>query len=83
MPNANAEIPPPPITMGRSDAKLWLRAQVSLDDLTGFSDATWQLAVTAVIEETNGRRSYWSLKHPRGKPDFHHSDGFALEIAAT
>jgi hypothetical protein len=38
------------------------------------------LALTAVIEEANGAKSYWALKHPPGKPDFHHADGFTLEI---
>jgi hypothetical protein len=36
-----------------------------------------------VIEETNGRLSYWALAHPPGKPDFHHSDCFALELPAV
>jgi hypothetical protein len=47
-------------------------------DLPG--DAPWRLALTAVIEETDGTKSYWALKHPPGKPDFHHADGFALEL---
>ncbi|MBI3061386.1 MAG: hypothetical protein HYY83_05345 [Deltaproteobacteria bacterium] len=28
----------------------------------------------------DGTISYWALKHPPGKPDFHHPDAFALEI---
>ena len=40
----------------------------------------WRLALSAVIEETNQRKSYWALAHPPGKPDFHHPDGFALEL---
>ncbi len=43
-------------------------------------DAPWQCGLSAVIEETNGRLSYWALAHPTGKPDFHHSDCFALEL---
>ena len=43
-------------------------------------DAGWQLGVSAVMEEIGGRRSYWALAHPPGKPDFHHSDCFALEL---
>jgi hypothetical protein len=39
-----------------------------------------RLALAAVIEEIDGRISYWSLKHPTGKPDFHHHDAFALEL---
>jgi hypothetical protein len=41
------------------------------------SGAARQLGVAAMIEETNGRRSYWALAHPPGKPDFHHADCFA------
>src|SRR5579871_6447317 len=41
------------------------------------------LALSAVIEEANGRKSYWALAHPSGRPDFHHADCFALEIPAA
>ena len=44
------------------------------------SSAAWRLALTAVIEETGGAKSYWALKHAPGKPDFHHADGFVLEL---
>jgi hypothetical protein len=54
--------------------------QVSLDLP---SDTAWRLGLAAVIEETSGRKSYWALAHPPGKPDFHHSDCFALELPAT
>jgi hypothetical protein len=54
--------------------------QVSLE-LPGLpSDSAWRLGLAAVIEETSGRKSYWALAHPPGKPDFHHSDCFALEL---
>jgi hypothetical protein len=42
----------------------------------------WRLGLSAVIEETSGRKSYWALAHPAGKPDFHHADGFVLEVGA-
>lgn len=41
-----------------------------------------RLAVTAVIEEANGTKSYWSLAHPHGSPDFHHPDCFTLSLPA-
>ncbi len=43
-------------------------------------DGTWRIGLAAVIEETNGQKSYWALAHPPGKADFHHPDGFALEF---
>ena len=39
-----------------------------------------RLALAAVIEETDGALSYWALKHPSDKPDFHHPDSFTLEL---
>jgi hypothetical protein len=40
-----------------------------------------RLGLSAVIEEERGMLSYWALKHPTGRPDFHHPDAFALELA--
>lgn len=42
--------------------------------------APWRLAVTAVIEARDGSKSFWSLAHPPGKPDFHHADCFAARL---
>jgi hypothetical protein len=42
-----------------------------------------KLALTAVVEEDSGRLCYWSARHPQGKPDFHHPDGFALELSTS
>jgi predicted GIY-YIG superfamily endonuclease len=39
---------------------------------------TASVALSAVIEETDGTKSYWALRHPPGPPDFHHADNFAL-----
>src|SRR3546814_9971873 len=41
-----------------------------------------RVALSAVIEETDGTKSYWALRHPPGKPDFHHPDCFALALGA-
>ena len=38
------------------------------------------LGITMVIEDSQGRCSYWALSHPGGKPDFHLRDGFVLEL---
>lgn len=45
--------------------------------------ASLAIALSAVIEETDGTKSYWALKHPPGPPDFHHPDCFALTLAAA
>jgi hypothetical protein len=42
--------------------------------------ANARLGLSAIIEETGGRKSYWALAHPEDAPDFHHRDCFALEL---
>jgi hypothetical protein len=49
-----------------------------LPDLRGM--AAWRLALSAVIEDVKGGKSWWALSHPPGKPDFHHRDCFALDL---
>ena len=52
-----------------------LELEVSVNEKPG------RIALSAVIEEGNGALSYWALRHPAGKPDFHHPDAFAMELA--
>ena len=44
------------------------------------ADAGSALGLSAVIEDANGRKSYWALAHPPGDPDFHHKDCFAAQL---
>ena len=41
-----------------------------------------RLALSVVVEEVGGAKSYWALAFPPGKADFHHADCFALRLAA-
>jgi hypothetical protein len=71
----------PEISVHRGDEGLELESVVRLGDLADLRDARHlRIALAAVIEDENGRLSYWALRHPPGKPDFHHSNGFALEV---
>ena len=38
------------------------------------------LGLAAVIEDKARVLSYWALKHPAEKPDFHHADSFVVEL---
>lgn len=49
-------------------------------ELGALPRGPWKLGISAVIEEARGRLSYWALKHPPGRPDFHHADCFTCEI---
>jgi hypothetical protein len=74
----------PEISVRRGDAGLELRSAVRLGHLADLRDARHlRIALAAVIEDENGRLSYWGLRHAPGKPDFHHSDAFALEVARS
>ena len=73
-----AEIGAPRIEVGFAPECYTL--QVLLDFDQPWSASSWRLGLSAVIEEADGRKSYWALAHPPGKPDFHHSDCFAVEL---
>jgi hypothetical protein len=77
---AATEIEPPQIVVQPTRDRYSLRAALSLPD--GQGGRNLRLGLSAVIEETSGNISFWALAHPPGPPDFHHRDGFALEIAA-
>lgn len=64
-------------------ARLELSACIELAGLPDLAEAgTFRVALAAVLEDDAGRLSYWALQHSPGKPDFHHPDGFALELHA-
>jgi hypothetical protein len=73
------EIAAPKIELRSGPASYSLQAFLELSTLP--RDAAWNLALSAVIEEADGNKSYWALAHPPGKPDFHHSDCFALQLS--
>jgi len=69
----------PGITISPAGGFFFLAAEPSPVELV--RDAA-KFSLTAVIEEKDGTKSYWALRHPPGKPDFHHPDCFALELPA-
>ena len=48
----------------------------------GLPAAPWRCGFTAVIEESGGHKSYWSLVHGSNAPDFHDPACFIAEVAA-
>jgi hypothetical protein len=71
----------PHIEVERGDARFELRVSLELDRASLLpGDAPWRLGLAAVVEEADGRISYWALAHPPGRADFHHADGFALAL---
>ena len=78
---APAEVSVPQMTLNKIDDTFELVAVFnSPESLASLGKA--RLGLSCVIEESNGRISYWALAHPDGKPDFHHASSFALELKA-
>jgi hypothetical protein len=72
---------PPVLDVRSFDDRLELDAAVRLPDLAGSQvGRTLKLALSTVVEDDSGTLSYWALKHGPGKADFHHPDGFVLEL---
>ncbi len=72
----------PAISVQRTPERLQLSATVDLGVLPAVPvHAPLRLGLSAVIEDEDGERSYWALRHPPGQPDFHHAEAFALALA--
>ena len=79
----DADVDAPLIEAHAQDGRYEVRVSAQLDRLPGLpADEVWELGLTAVIEDTDGGTSYWALRHPSGRADFHHRDGFACELPA-
>lgn len=74
----------PTIQVEVGAAGLRLQAAIAIEAIRQATEppATLRIALAAVIEERVGTLSYWAQRHAPGKPDFHHRDAFAFEIAS-
>jgi hypothetical protein len=81
---STASVTAPRIVSQTRDGGYQLRVELALAGLSGLPPAVpWRLGLSTILEDANGGRSFWALAHPPGKPDFHHPDSFALELAPT
>ena len=81
LPPAN-EMMRPQIVVRTDRSRLELDALVRLDVLSAaHQHAPLRIGLSAVVEANDGL-SYWALRHPRDKPDFHDAEGFALLLEA-
>jgi hypothetical protein len=68
----------PHIAVRSTGSRLELDAVVGLDVLSAIHPhAPLRIGLSAVIETSDGL-SYWAIRHPADKPDFHNAAGFAL-----
>ncbi|MES2290864.1 MAG: DOMON-like domain-containing protein [Pseudomonadota bacterium] len=73
----NADVSAPVISRDMRDERYRLTVEASVDV------APCRIGLSAVIRHADGGTSYWALAHPPGKPDFHHADCFAAELAPS
>jgi hypothetical protein len=60
---------------------LGMVANLNLGDLSGLAlYAPLRIGLAAIIGGPGGERSFWSLAHPPGEPDFHNPIAFAGEV---
>jgi len=76
------EISAPTIVARRTDGRLEVDVTLSADALPpNPGREAWEIGLSAVVEESDtvdGSHSYWALRHPSQRPDFHHRDALAL-----
>jgi hypothetical protein len=74
------EIASPQMVFETNAAGFDLRVEVEMpEEWSG----DWNCALTVVLLDRAGQPSHWSLRHPPGRPDFHHSSNFALALPAA
>ncbi|MBU1348304.1 MAG: DOMON-like domain-containing protein [Alphaproteobacteria bacterium] len=74
---ADAALEPAEVAFRAERDRLEVSAAI---DLAVVPSATWNLGLSAVVEDAEGLISYWASRHPPGKPDFHHPDSFILDL---
>jgi hypothetical protein len=79
---ARPEIDAPRVQSKALRSKFGVTAALGLASLPELMPLeNWRIGISAVIEAEDGGISHWALAHPPGKPDFHHPDCFAAELA--
>lgn len=73
---AEADVANPPYIRMEDNFTWWtLGATIAVD-----VGATWELGLSAVLEETDGTKSYWALAHTGDNPDFHAPGCFTARL---
>jgi hypothetical protein len=74
-------LPQPHMRWELDNDLLLLTATVAIPE--NCRHAPLKLALSVVLEDKHGGRSYWAVKHPADRPDFHHPKAFAVIAAPT
>lgn len=69
---------PPRLAVRRGGERLELQAEVRPGGRP--QGGGLRIALSTVVEDREGSLSYWALRHPPGRPDFHHPESFSLAL---
>lgn len=73
----NAKVDCQPYIRFEDNLTWWaLGATIAMD-----AEPEWRLALSAVLEEKDGTKSYWALAHASEKPDFHMAGCFTARLS--
>lgn len=70
----------PRLALRRTGKELELQAEVPASVIASCEEPRLRIALSAVVEDLEGRLSYWALRHPPGRPDFHHPESLSLVL---
>ena len=59
-----------------------LRAAFDISHIPNLG-GNWKVGLSVILEATDGVRSYWAIRHPENKLDFHHLDCFAMQLPSA
>jgi hypothetical protein len=68
-----------PFSVEAEPNSLIINLEANLSALIRSGEAVNE-GISAVVRLTDGTLTYWALKHPGPRPDFHRRDGFLLDL---
>ena len=78
-----AEIERPAIRLARSPDEVLIEVRFDPGPVACPPGSDIALGLAAVIEDREGRHSFWALRHGSGQPDFHDPSSFLLHLDAA
>jgi hypothetical protein len=68
-----------PFGVQRQAQRLLLTLELDLGRIIP-RDLPLEVGITAVVQDHDGRLTYWALAHPGPEPDFHRRDSFLIRV---
>lgn len=73
--------PSPVEKPGRTARELRVTASLPLIEVAShLGGPPARIGLAAVIEESDGYKSYWACRHPADRPDFHRREGWTIAV---